>query len=130
MLKEVLGGIKLLEETLKDYQSLVKKVQELPESRIYHNSTPVINNLNVWNILKAAVISNLNILLIGERGEGKTQLQNEVKSLFFGDRATYIRMRDNLRIKDLYEVYNLRKLFDKQGTVLEAKEKSTQSKTP
>lgn len=113
----------MLEEKLKSYQSLIEEVKELPESKIYHNSTPVINNLNVWNVLKAAIISNLNILLIGERGEGKTQLQNEVKSLLFGDRATYIRMRDNLKIKDLYEVYNLRKLFDKQGTVLEAKEK-------
>lgn len=120
----------MLEEKLKAYESLTKKVKGLPDSRVYHNSSCVINNLNVWDVLKAAIISNLNILLIGERGEGKTQLENEIKSLFFGDRATYIRMRDNLRVKDLFEVYNLKKLFDKEGTVLDAKEKIATVRNP
>jgi len=120
----------MLEEKLKSYESLVDKVRDLPDSNVYHNSTNVIDNLNVWDVLKAAMISNLNILLIGERGEGKTQLENEVKNLFFGNKATYIRMRDNLRVKDLFEVYNLKKLFGKEGTVLEAKEKISAIKNP
>ncbi len=109
-----------------NYQELLNQVRSLPESRIYKNSTPVVNvrgiDLTVWNVLTAALIGNLNTLIVGERGEGKTQLLNELKNTLFGGKATYIRMRDNLRTKDLYEVYNKEKLFEKKGKISDAKE--------
>ncbi len=87
-------------------------------------------DLTVWDVLTAAVISNLNTLLLGERGEGKTQLQNDLKNSYFGGKVTYIRMRDSLRVKDLFEVYNIGKLLEGKGTVLEAKEKTRAISNP
>ncbi len=120
--------------SLKEYNALLEKVRALPQPRIYHNSTPVVNvcgtNLTVWDVMTAAVIGNLNVLLVGERGEGKTQLESELQNAFFGGNGTYIRMRDNLRVKDIFEVYNLGKLFDGKGTVLEAKEQTRAVRNP
>ncbi|MBI2662915.1 AAA family ATPase [Candidatus Woesearchaeota archaeon] len=114
-------------EELKEYNGILDNVRKLPKTSFYHNSTPVINvsgeNLIVWDVLTASLIGNLNALVIGERGEGKTQLLNELRNVFFGGNATYIRMRDNIRTKDLYEVYDLGKLFGrKEGKVTDAKE--------
>lgn len=118
---------------LKEYSSLLEKVNALPKPKVYRNSTSIVNmcgtDLNTWEVITSAVISNLNILLIGERGEGKTQLQNELRDAYFG-KATYIRMRDNFRAKDLFETYNLDKLFEGKCTVLEAKEKLPNLKNP
>ncbi len=126
-----MGGLKLkttLEKAVDSYRNFLEDVRELPQPRIYRNSTPVVEMngvpLGIWDVMTAAVISNLNILLVGERGEGKTQLQAEIMDGFFGGNATYIRMRDNFRSKDLFEVYNLGKLFSGKGTTLEAKEKT------
>jgi MoxR-like ATPase len=107
-----------------EYESLVQKVRALPESKIYRNSTPVLTldgiPLTIWDVTKAAVLSNLNTLITGERGDGKTLLENEVKRLFDG-RATYIRMKDNLRVQDIYEAFSLEKLSSGKGTTHDAR---------
>lgn len=121
-------------QELRAYQTVLDQVKLLPQPRVYRNSTPVANvsgeNLTVWDAMTAAILGNLNTLLVGERGEGKTQLENELKNALFGGNATYLRMRDNLRIKDIFEVYNLDKLFHGKGTVLDAKEQTPAVKRP
>ena len=116
----------VVNQELTQYKGLLERVRNLPQPRIYQNSTPVVTvngvGLTTWDVLTAAVIGNLNVLIVGEGGEGKTQLLNELKDGFFGGNATYIRMRDNLRAKDLYEVYNMSKLFAREGRVSDAKE--------
>ena len=107
------------------YDPVLQGIAQLPQPAVYKNSTPVVTvhgeNLNVWEVLTAVVLKGLNALVVSERGEGKTQLQNDFKNTYFGGKATYIRMRDNLRVKEIYEVYNLKKLFRGEGTTLEAK---------
>ena len=121
-------------KALSEYKLLIANVRALPQPRIYLNLSPVVNvcgvDLTSWDVLTGAIIGNLNTLLTGARGEGKTQLENELKSAYFGGRVTYIRMRDNMRLKELYEVYNLAKLVGGKGTVLQAKEQTGAIKNP
>lgn len=108
-----------------NYQKLLKLVQNLPKFPIYRNSTNVINlngtSLMVEDVVKAAILSELNILLIGERGEGKTQLMEDINRCLFGGRGTYIRARPDMKTKELYELFNIQNL---------KKELSSQVKAP
>ena len=54
---------------------------ELPN---YTNTRPVIGNLSTVDLVKAAVLAPLNVLLIGDRGTGKTQLVKDVYNSYFG----------------------------------------------
>jgi len=95
------------------YQKLLEKVRKLPHFPVYRNSTEVVNlgvSLSVEDVVKAAIIGELNILLIGERGEGKTQLMQDINSCLFGNRGTYIRARPDMKTKELYELFNIEKL--------------------
>ena len=109
-----------------EYSKLIAKIKQLPDRHVYRNSTPVVTisgtPLTVWDVVKAGVMSNLNMLLIGERGDGKTQLENDVKNCFFDGNATYIRMKDDFRLRDLYEAFNLETLASGQGTTHDARE--------
>jgi len=96
------------------YQKLLKLVQNLPKFPIYRNSTSVVSIdgvfLTVEDVVKAAILSELNILLIGERGEGKTQLMEDINRCLFGGRGTYIRARPDMKTKELYELFNVQEL--------------------
>lgn len=96
------------------YQDLLKMTQDLPSFPVYRNSTPVITidgtTLTMEDVIKAAIFSELNILLVGERGEGKTQLMQDINSMLFGGRGTYIRARPDMKTKELYELFNLENL--------------------
>ncbi len=96
------------------YQELLKIVQDLPCFPVYRNSTPVVKidgvPLTIEEVVKAAIFSELNILLIGERGEGKTQLMQDINSSLFGGKGTYIRARPDMKTKELYELFNLENL--------------------
>lgn len=81
-----------------------KKVVEfnLP---VYVNTTPVLRlssvDFNISDILKSAVIARMNIGLLGDTGNGKTQLEKDIMSMF-GGRANYVLGRNDLDIKQLY----------------------------
>jgi len=96
------------------YKKLLKMINELPEFPVYRNSTPVVTIdgvcLTVEDVVKAALWSELNILLVGERGEGKTQLMQDINTSLFGGRGTYIRARPDMKTKELYELLNIKTL--------------------
>ena len=54
----------------------------------YRNSRGVFANLNVSDIVKAAVLGQLNMLLVGETGCGKTQLAKDIYNVYFGGNKT------------------------------------------
>lgn len=93
------------------YKRLLEIVNSLPRFPVYRNSTPVVNidgvYLTVEDVVKAAVWSELNILLVGERGEGKTQLMEDINNSLFGGKGTYIRARPDMKAKELYELFNI-----------------------
>ncbi|MDP7181190.1 MAG: AAA family ATPase [Candidatus Woesearchaeota archaeon] len=109
-----------------EYAALQDDIKSLPSQHVYLNSTPVVtvNNteLNTWDCLTAAVWGNMNILLFGEKGEGKTQIENDIRNCFFGGKATYVRMHDDFTLSDLYASFNLEKLSGDAGTVQDAQE--------
>lgn len=96
------------------YKTLLKMINDLPQFPVYRNSTPVATidgvSLNTEDVVKAALWSELNILLMGERGEGKTQLMQDINTSLFGGRGTYIRARPDMKAKELYELLDLETL--------------------
>lgn len=76
----------------------------------YINSTEVLNvgghSLLLEDVIKATLISPLNVLLVGETGEGKTQLEKDVFGLF-GNKGLFILGRDDMKIRDLFQKINL-----------------------
>ena len=99
------------------YKKLLKIVNSLPRFPVYRNSTPVVSIdgvfLTIEDVIKAGIWSELNILLIGERGEGKTQLMEDINNSLFGGKGTYIRARPDMKAKELYELFNI-KTFKKE----------------
>lgn len=57
------------------------KELELPN---YHNSRQVFAGLTVSDLAKAAVLSGLNMLLVGDTGTGKSQLASDIYHHYFG----------------------------------------------
>jgi len=112
----VKNAILYIPEELLDmkYQKLLKMIRDLPRFPVYRNSTPVVNidgiSLIMEDVVKAAIFSELNILLIGERGEGKTQLMQDVNYSLFGGKGTYIRARPDMKTRELYELFNIEQL--------------------
>ncbi len=49
----------------------------------YTNSRPVLANLDVSDLVKAAVLAPLNVLLVGDTGTGKTQLVSDIYNSYF-----------------------------------------------
>jgi hypothetical protein len=51
--------------------NLIKGIKELPQARVYKNSTEVCRlrgvPLTVWDVITAAIISGLNTLVVGEK---------------------------------------------------------------
>ncbi|MEN3044890.1 MAG: hypothetical protein ABDH37_06735 [Candidatus Hydrothermales bacterium] len=85
---------------------------EIKDLEIYNNNTVIRNfkdNLTLSDIIKISLIGKLNILLIGERGEGKTQLAHEVNSLYFEDKGIYIGARPDMKLREIFEKFNIKK---------------------
>ncbi len=81
--------------------------------RNYRNTTEVINvggvSLTTEDVLKAALISRLNVYLIGETGGGKTQIENDVLALF-GNKGFFEQGRNDLEIREMFTRLNLGKI--------------------
>ncbi len=110
-----------MENRIGDYD--IKKENEMlfnMRLKTYKNSTPVITingyPMKVEDIVLASVIGGLNLLLVSERGEGKTQILYDVLYGIFGGNGTYIRASPDMDIKDIYTVLNLEKLKEMSGT--------------
>ncbi len=85
------------------WANLIEEIKELPQARVYKNSTEVCRvrgvSFTVWDVITAAIISGLNILVVGEKGEGKTQLAVDVNNGLFGGRGTFIRAHPDLKTR-------------------------------
>lgn len=75
----------------------------------YRNSTEVISGLTVEDILKACLIGRLNVMMVGETGEGKTQIENDILGLF-GNNGFFEQGRNDLTVRDIFTRLNLEKL--------------------
>src|SRR3989344_6459660 len=62
-------------------------------------------------IVKAPLIAGLNVYLVGATGEGKTELNNDLASLF-GDSHCYMMGRLDFKPSELLKQVNLRRLKD------------------
>ena len=51
---------------------------------VYRNSHEVFAGLTVSDLAKAAVLGGLNLLLVGDKGTGKTQLASDIYHHYFG----------------------------------------------
>jgi len=117
-----------------DYLELIEKIRKLPLPKIYKNSTEVCRikgvSLTLWDVVTAAVISGLNILIVGEKGEGKTQLALELNNTYFGGKGTFIRAHPDLKTRDIYTALNLEKLSSARGDTHQALEVMESVKNP
>ncbi len=75
----------------------------------YRNSTEVVPGCTLEDVVKACLIGRLNIFLLGETGEGKTQLENDILDLF-GGKGFFEQGRNDLTIKEMFTRLNLEKL--------------------
>ena len=116
------------------YAELINKIRKLPQPAVYKNSTEVCRiggvSLTLWDVITAGVISGLNILIVGEKGEGKTQLAQDVNSTYFGGKGTFIRAHPDLKTRDIYTALNLEKLASSKGDTHEALEIAESIKNP
>ncbi len=76
----------------------------------YINSREVLNaggvSLAMEDILKATLIGELNVMLVGETGEGKTQLEKDILGLF-GNQGLFVLGRNDMRVRDLLQMMDL-----------------------
>ncbi len=73
----------------------------------------------MWDVVKASLGARLNLGLLGEAGGGKSQLNEDIISLF-GNNATRTRGRNDLDVKGLYRQLNfsaLKEAMDEGSTV-------------
>lgn len=75
----------------------------------YRNSTEVLPGLTMEDVMKACLAGRLNVFLVGETGEGKTQLENDIMGLF-GNNGFFEQGRNDLTIKEMFTRLNLEKL--------------------
>lgn len=75
----------------------------------YRNSAEVVSGLTVEDIVKACLIGRLNMFFVGETGEGKTQLENDILGLF-GNHGFFEQGRNDLTVKEMFTRLNLDKL--------------------
>jgi len=109
-----------------NYLDLVKLYKTLPSLRRFQNSCEVLNmngvKLTIEDVVKAALINNLNVLFIGEKGDGKTELMRDIQYTLFGGNGTWIRADRSLKIDKILSDFNLEKIVSGEGKVSEAKE--------
>ncbi len=88
------------------------EIFKMEDLKMYRNSAVIRNfkeGLILSDILKICLIGKLNVLLIGERGEGKTILIQEINSLYFNEKGIYIRARPDMKLKEIFERFNIDK---------------------
>jgi hypothetical protein len=102
--------------------------------KTYRNKTTVVTingcPLKVEDIVAASLLGGLNLLLVGERGEGKTQILYDVLYGIFGGRGTYVRVSPDMEVKEIYTALNLEKLREKEGTTEDIVKIVEQAKNP
>ncbi len=117
-----------------NYVELIDKIGKLPQPAVYQNSTEVCRirgvSLTLWDVITAGVISGLNILIVGEKGEGKTQLAMDVNNTYFEGKGTFIRAHPDLKTRDIYTALNLGKLASSKGDTHQALEIAKSIKNP
>lgn len=78
----------------------------IPKFQHYINTTEVMNiggkPIYVEDCMKATAIGKLNTFLVGERGEGKTQITKDMRALF-GNKGLFILGRNDLKLKELFQ---------------------------
>lgn len=75
----------------------------------YRNSTEIVAGMTMEDVMKACLIGRLNVMLVGETGEGKTQLENDILGLF-GNDGFFEQGRNDLTVKEMFTRLNLEKL--------------------
>jgi hypothetical protein len=81
----------------------------------YKNQTEIVSGLTMEDLMKACLVGKLNVLLVGETGEGKTQLENDILGLF-GNKGFFEQGRNDLTIKEMFTRLNLEKLRNAKTT--------------
>lgn len=72
----------------------------------YVNTKQEFYNLNVSDLVKAAVLAPLNILLVGDTGTGKTQLAKDIFNYFFGGNKKEGGKGIFIRVHPEIDIYN------------------------
>ena len=102
--------------------------------KTYRNETTVVEingyPMKVDDIVASSLFGGLNLLLVSERGEGKTQILYDVLYGIFDGKGTYIRASPDMEIKDIYTALNLEKLKQKEGTTEDIVKIVEQAKNP
>ena len=102
--------------------------------KTYRNETPVVEingyQMKIEDTVASSLLGGLNLLLVSERGEGKTQILYDVLYGIFGGKGTYIRASPDMEIKDVYTALNLEKLKQKEGTTEDIVKIVEQAKNP
>ncbi|MFC1723263.1 AAA family ATPase [Nanoarchaeota archaeon] len=102
-----------------------KKYLERWKPEHYINSSIVTEvggtYLNVWDIIKSALVKKLNIFLAGETGEGKTQLEKDILGLF-GNKGVFILGRNDMDIRELFRKISGKKLDQLRQGLLDSDE--------
>jgi len=73
---------------------------------VYLNTNPVFGNLNVTDLVIAGVLGDLNILVIGNTGTGKTQLANDIYNYYFGKDKKINGQGIKIRAHPEIDIYN------------------------
>ena len=102
--------------------------------KTYRNGTKVIEingyPMKIEDIVASCLFGCINLLLVSERGEGKTQILYDVLYGVFDGKGTYIRASPDMEIKDIYTALNLEKLKKKEGTTEDIVKIVEQAKNP
>ncbi len=81
----------------------------------YKNSTEVVPGIAMEDIVKSCLLGRLNLLLIGDTGEGKTQLENDILGLF-GNKGFFEQGRNDLTVREMFTKLNLDKIDKNKST--------------
>jgi len=91
------------------------KMKTVPPLKLYRNSTPVAHVGNtpvlVEGVIRACSFSRSNLLLTGERGEGKTACESDVFHRWYGGNGIYCLAHADLVVRELFQQLNLGKLY-------------------
>jgi hypothetical protein len=90
--------------------SLLERLSGLGGLPTFANETPLLfleAPLLFEDVLKASLISGVNVLLLGERGSGKTQVLSDIASAWFGGNAIHLRVRADMDLREVYTRFNL-----------------------
>lgn len=83
------------------------------EFQNYKDSTPIVSELTIPEVVTAGLIARLNIAGIWTTGEGKTQLENDVRAIF-GNRGFFEQGRHDLTIREMLTRFNFNEITDRQ----------------